>query len=259
MTYLVNVGEFEGPIGLLLQLISSHKLDLFSFSLATVVDDYLACLSEMESNDLEVSSDFVDVAATLVALKVRSLLPTPDDGSMIEELSGADERELLLLRLVEAAIYRDVSGEFAQRMAESSRTFPRAVGPDPEVIRTVADPLVSITIGDLTRALEALVDEDHQSTIDASHITVAPVGIHEVGARMLTVLLEASGNLPFREVVAFARSRYEVVVCFLVLLEAFRLGLVELEGQDGVQVSVASLADVETESRFRALLEELNS
>jgi chromatin segregation and condensation protein Rec8/ScpA/Scc1 (kleisin family) len=131
------------------------------------------------------------------------------------------------------------------------------VGPDPEAIRSAADPLLSLTIRDLTRALEALLDDDVQGEIDASHITVAPVPISEVGRKLLDALLEAPSDLSFREVVGFAQSRYEVVVCFLVLLEAFRLGLIGLEGQDGVEVSIGALGSEAAQSRFQALLEEL--
>lgn len=255
MSYHVSAGEFEGPIGLLLNLISAQKLDLFEFSISALVDDYLCALADMKDMNLEISTEFLGVAATLIGLKARRLLPNGVEDSEEEDWSSADEREVLLIRLIEAAMFRDVSEELRQYAAITATSIARAVGPPPEFLNDVPDPLDSVKVEHLTAALGRLLAQVDSQHVDSSHITVSPVSAKQVGERLLEAM-EAKETASFSEMVGFASTRYEVIVCFLVLLEAFRLGLVDLSGEESVEVSASSLSTLGQRERFLHLLEE---
>lgn len=252
----MSAGEFEGPIGLLLNLISAQKLDLFELSISALVDDYLAALAAMKDMDLEVSTEFLGVAATLIGLKARRLVPHGVEEFEEEEWSSTDEREVLLIRLIEAAMFRDVSEELRQYLSITATSIPRTVGPPPEFLGDVADPLESVKVEDLTAALSRLLARADSQHVDASHITISPVSAKQVGERLLEAI-DANAVGSFSEMVGFASTRYEVIVCFLVLLEAFRLGLVDLSGEESVAVSAGSLSEFGQRERFLQLLEEI--
>ena len=109
MPYEVQTPVFEGPFDLLLHLILREQVDLYEVSLSTIVDGYLAELERMEQLDLEVASEFLLIAATLVELKSRRLLPVGDDLDLDEELALWEERDLLLHRLVECKTFKEAA------------------------------------------------------------------------------------------------------------------------------------------------------
>ena len=92
---------YEGPFDLLLHLILRQEVDLWEVSLAAIVDEYLGELDRMETLDLEIATEFLLIAATLIELKTRRLLPTPEDLELDEELLRFEERDLLIARLLE--------------------------------------------------------------------------------------------------------------------------------------------------------------
>ena len=100
---------YEGPLDLLLQLILKEQVDLYEVDLATIVDAYLAEVERLQALDLEVATEFLLIAATLVELKTRRLLPGHDDGDLDEELALWSERDLLLARLLECKTFKDVA------------------------------------------------------------------------------------------------------------------------------------------------------
>src|SRR5262245_59189725 len=107
--YEVRTEAFEGPFDLLLHLILKEEVDLWDISLMSIVDAYLNELERMERLDLEVATEFLLIAATLVELKARRLLPTPEDVELDEELLRFEERDLLLARLLECKTFKDVA------------------------------------------------------------------------------------------------------------------------------------------------------
>ena len=110
MAYAVSTEVFEGPFDLLLHLILREQVDLYEISLARIVDAYLAELERMESLDLDVATEFLLIAATLVELKARRLLPDREDVDLDEELALWEERDLLLARLLECKTFKDAAG-----------------------------------------------------------------------------------------------------------------------------------------------------
>ena len=109
MAYEVTTPVYEGPFDLLLHLILREQVDLYEVSLAAIVDAYLAELERIQSLDLDVATEFLLIAATLVELKARRLLPGRDDVDLDEELALWEERDLLLARLLECKTFKDVA------------------------------------------------------------------------------------------------------------------------------------------------------
>src|SRR5947209_19690068 len=134
MPYEVQTPVFEGPFDLLLHLIMREQVDVYEVSLITIVDAYLAELDRMQSAetrlDLDVATEFLLIAATLIELKARRLLPGVDDADLDEEFSLWEERDLLLARLLECKTFKDAARCLAQLGNEADRSFPRLAGPE---------------------------------------------------------------------------------------------------------------------------------
>src|SRR5262245_6756165 len=109
MPYAVVTPTYEGPFELLLHLILRDEVDLYEISLVDIVDAYLAELERMETCDLDIATEFLLIAATLVELKSRRLLPLDDDGDLDDELALWEERDLLLSRLLECKTFKDAA------------------------------------------------------------------------------------------------------------------------------------------------------
>ena len=126
MGYEVRTAVYEGPFDLLLHLILRQEVDLWELSLATIVDEYLTELERLESLDLDVATEFLLIAATLVELKTRRLLPAPSDLDLDEDLLRFEERDLLLARLLECKTFKDAARAISALMRRAERSVARA-------------------------------------------------------------------------------------------------------------------------------------
>ena len=126
----VSTPVFEGPFDLLLHLILKEQVDIYEINLSIIVDSYLAEIAKFESLDLELATEFLLIAATLVELKARRLLPGREDVDIYEELGLWEERDLLLARLLECKTFKDVGQVFAQLADAADRSYVRRAGPD---------------------------------------------------------------------------------------------------------------------------------
>src|SRR5690348_2145236 len=130
MGYEVTTPVFEGPFDLLLHLILKEEVDLWEIKLERIVDAFVAELEKMERLDLEVTTEFLLIAATLVDLKSRRLLPGREDVDLDEELMRFEERDLLLARLLECKTFQDAAKEIHARMQNAGRSYARTAGPE---------------------------------------------------------------------------------------------------------------------------------
>jgi segregation and condensation protein A len=227
MPYEVQTPVFEGPFDLLLHLILQEQVDLYEVSLATIVDGYLRELERMEQLELEVASGFLLIAATLVELKSRRLLPVGDDLDLDEELAVWEERDLLLHRLVECKTFKQAAIALQVLAGEAGRSHARAVGVDDRYVGLMPDLLEGVDAEEVRRAfLRAMVPKP-VPRIDLEH--VAPIRISVTDA--ITELVEELprlGRTTFRGLTVHLVERLHVVVRFLAVLELFKKGLVEL-------------------------------
>lgn len=228
MPYAVQTPVFEGPFDLLLHLILSEQVDLYEVSLASIVDGYLAELERMEDLDLDIASEFLLIAATLVELKSRRLLPHSDEIDLDDELALWEERDLLLHRLVECKTFKEAAVALSALAGEAGRSAGRAVGVDERYAGLVPDLLEGVTPDDLRRAYLRAVTPKPVPRIDLDH--VAPIRASVTDA--ITELVEELpllGRVTFRALTADLVERLAVVVRFLAVLELFKLGMVDLD------------------------------
>src|ERR1019366_8051038 len=134
---------FEGPVDLLLQLVSSHQVELFDIPLAAVVDAFVAEVAGWETVDMQTLSEFLVIAAVLIELKSRRLLPGSDEVDPDEELVGWEERDLLLARLLECQAYGAAADAFAVLAERAARSVPRSAGFDLDFVVHAPDLLRS--------------------------------------------------------------------------------------------------------------------
>ena len=150
MDYVVKTEVFEGPFDLLLHLIARQRVDLWQVSLSRITEDYLAEVRRMRELNLEVATEFLVVAATLLELKAARLLPAPDaDSDEIEAV--LEERDLLFARVLQYRAYKQVAGLFGARLAEQAAYVPRRVGAEDLLRRIVPELLVGVTPEELAR------------------------------------------------------------------------------------------------------------
>ena len=224
----VHLEEFSGPFDMLLQLISKHKLEVTELSLSTVTDEFLRYIRQQgQTWDLEEASHFLVVAATLLDLKVVKLLPGAELEDE-EDLALLEARDLLFARLMQYRAYKDVSGIFAQMMADAPTMLPRTVGLDPDLHGLLPD--VVLGLGpDAFAALGALaLTPKPVPEVATDHVHAPPVSVPEQ-KEILFERIKATGRATFRDLIEDAENRMIVVGRFLALLELYRDGTVRFE------------------------------
>lgn len=228
VAYAVQTPVFQGPFDLLLHLILREQVDLYEISLSTIVDAYLEELARMEHLDLEVATEFLLIAATLIELKAKRLLPGDDDVDLDDDLSLWEERDLLLARLLECKTFKDAALVLEVLHSSAARSVPRTVGPDERYYDLAPDMLEGVTPDQLRDAFLRATAPKPQPRIDLFH--VAPIRASVVDAvAELCHELPRRGRVSFRELTASLAERLEVVVHFLAILELFKQGLVDLQ------------------------------
>jgi segregation and condensation protein A len=228
VTFVVTTPSFSGPVELLLQLISSHDVDILEVPLGPIVDAFVAVLRDdavtLEVEDL---SEFLLIASILLEMKSRSLLPGRDDTEPDEEFIGWEERDVLLARLLELRTYAALSDAFVSLLERAARAFPRLRGVDDGFVVEPPDLLAGVTTALLAGAYLRGIEEKPVPVLRLNHVTVDAVSVAETVVA-LSQRLPAMGSLSFRALTEFLESRIEVIVHFLALLELCKLGLIEL-------------------------------
>ena len=228
MAVEVTTPVYEGPFDLLLQLILKEQVDIYEVNLSTIVDAYLAEIERMQELDLDVATGFLLIAATLVELKARRLLPNPTDVDLDDELALWEERDLLLARLLEAKTFKDVARVFSDLADAADRSFPRTVGPDDRFDGLLPDLLEGTSVRSLQRAAIRALTPKPKPVVDLFHVTPITITVADAVAELIDELPRV-GRISFRRLTADLADRIEVIVRFLALLELFKQGAVELE------------------------------
>ena len=228
MPYEVHLEVFDGPFELLLQLITAQQVDLYEVRLCDIVDGFLAELARLEQLDLEAATEFLLIAATLVELKCRRLLPGSGEVDLDEELALFEARDYLLARLVECKTFSAAAGVLAALEQAAARSFPRRAGPDERLAPPPVDLLAGVTPERIRQAALAGL-----APRPVAHVPVAHVHDDEVSVAAaledLCRRLPGAGRTSFAELTASAGSRAQVVACFLALLELYKQELVDLD------------------------------
>ena len=228
MSLDVSTPVFEGPFDLLLHLILKEQVDIYEVSLSRIVDEYLAEIERMQSLDLDVATEFLLIASTLVELKARRLLPGRDDVDLDDELALWEERDLLLARLLECKTFKDVAAAMSRLAEDASLSFPRLAGPDERFETLVPDLMDGVTAQRLHRAMMRAITPRPVPRIDLFHVAPIRVSVADAVAELLDELPRV-GRISFRRLTADLVERLDVIVRFLALLELYKQGQVELD------------------------------
>lgn len=244
VSYVVATPVFTGPIELLLSLVSNHEVDILEIELAPVVDAFVNEVVRAQGQlPLEQLSDFLLIAAILLEMKSRRLLPGPDDVESDEDFVGWEERDLLLARLLELRAYAAAADLFVGLLDTAARSLPRVTGLDEGFVVTPPDLLAGVTPERLAAAYDKATEEPPTTQVDLSHVTIYAVSVAETVASLARDL-PTRGPTSFRQLVEGIEKRIEIIVHFLAVLELCKLGRVSLgQGQTFGDVQVAWIGD----------------
>jgi len=237
MPYAVQTSVFEGPFDLLLHLILREQVELYDVSLHTIIDAYLAevdgvlAAAEDEDSgsfDLEIATEFLLIAATLIELKTRRLLPAADDGDLDDELGIWEERDLLLARLLECKTFKNAAAAMRGIADDAGLSFARTAGPDERFHELAPDLLANVVPHDLRRAFLSAIAPKPVARVETDHIAPIRASVTDAVTELLEELPRA-GKITFRDLTGSLVERLDVVVRFLAVLELFKSGHVELD------------------------------
>ncbi len=246
----VNTPVYDGPFDLLLQLILKEQVDLYEVNLSRIVDAYLHEIEQMQALDLNVATEFLLIAATLVELKTRRLLPGSGDVDLDEELALWEERDLLLARLIECKTFKDVAQVFSGLADEADLSFPRTVGPDERFAGLMPDLLEGTSLRRFQSAAIRALTPRPEPIVDLFHVNPIKVTVADAVAELIDELPRA-GRISFRRLTADLADRIEVIVRFLAVLELFKQGYVDVDQPDrfgDIEVIWSAPADASAEA-----------
>ncbi len=226
MSYEVRLEVFEGPLDLLLHLITRQRVDIYDVSLATITQEYLAAMGALDELDLETATGFLVVAATLLELKSARLLPRRGDDDAASKL--LEERDLLLARLVECATFRDAGAWIAAGLRVGEAFHGRAVTLEERFVDLAPDLLARVRVADVARAAERVLAPRPVLELDTSHVSPIRASVKDAIAE-ISATLQVNETLSFDELCRDRPERIEVVVRFLALLELFKAGAIDLD------------------------------
>jgi segregation and condensation protein A len=231
MTYKVKLDVFEGPLDLLLYLIKKEEIDIYDIPIARITDQYMEYLELMKLLDLNIAGEFLVMAATLMHIKSRMLLP-PDQ--LTEEEDEADPRAELVKRLLEYKKFKEAASELAHMESHQKHFFPR-VGAGAEGAEGTAPEFFEANLFDLITAFTKVLKDIPRETfheVIKDEFTVSEK-MHDI----IHILVERP-KIFFTELFKVAKNKREIVTTFLALLELIRI-------KEIVIIQVAPFAEIE--------------
>lgn len=221
---------FEGPLDLLLYLVRKHEIDVFDIPIAVIIGKYLEYLDAMKDLDIDLASEFLVMAATLLQIKSRMVLPMPPAGEDEEALEGGpDPREELVRRLLEYCMYKDAAQQLTDFTTLGWDVFTRGYREKVETAAEEEIPFSEVDAFALVSALSAVL----AASADKTTVEITPESI-SVREKMLHILSVLTGRdtMQFSALLSGGAGRAEMIALFLAVLELTKLGMTRL-GQSG--------------------------
>jgi segregation and condensation protein A len=221
--YRVALDAFEGPLDLLLHLIRKEEVDIYNIPIGRITEQYMAYLNTMRALDINIAGEFVVMAATLMLIKSRMLLPKDEKPSKDEDLEVLDPRLDLVRQLVEYKRYKDAANDFAQREFLRNAMYPKGGKPEklPESPADVSQKLGDIGMLELLNAFKRVL-ERAKETVSFGHLKMMRWRVPD---KISTILgkLSVHTNIRFDALFDSDAPKGEIIVTFVALLELLRL------------------------------------
>ncbi|WP_327227244.1 segregation and condensation protein A [Streptomyces platensis] len=231
--FTLHLDNFEGPFDLLLQLISKHKLDVTEVALSKVTDEFMAHIRAMGPDwDLDQTTEFLVVAATLLDLKAARLLPAAEVEDEAD-LALLEARDLLFARLLQYRAYKRIADIFSGRLADEARCHPRTVGLEPQLAELLPEVVISTGAEGFAQLAVKAMQPKARPQVYVDHIHAPLVSVREQAEVVMARLREA-GESSFQELCADAPDTLTVVARFLALLELYRERVVVLDQEEAL-------------------------
>ncbi|MCX2733007.1 segregation/condensation protein A [Saccharopolyspora sp. NFXS83] len=229
--FTVRLDNFEGPFDLLLQLISQHRMDVTEVALHKVTDEFIAYTKALgEHWNLDETTEFLVVAATLLDLKAARLLPAAEVEDE-DDLALLEARDLLFARLLQYRAYKQVAALFGELEAGALRRYPRSVALEPRFEGLLPEVMIGVGPQRLAEIAAAVFRPKPPPSVSLDHIHQHQVSVREHAA-MLRVRLAELGAADFSTLVEDCEHTVEIVARFLALLELFREKVLAFEQED---------------------------
>ncbi|MFD7167577.1 segregation and condensation protein A [Streptomyces violascens] len=231
--FTVRLANFEGPFDLLLQLISKHKMDVTEVALSKVTDEFMAHIRGMGPDwDLDQTTEFLVVAATLLDLKAARLLPAAEVEDEAD-LALLEARDLLFARLLQYRAYKRIADIFSERLDEEARRYPRTVGLEAHLAELLPEVVISIGAEGFAKLAVKAMQPKAKPQVYVDHIHAPLVSVREQ-AEIVVARLREAGEVSFRMLAEDAPDTLTVVARFLALLELYREKAVVLDQDEAL-------------------------
>ena len=229
--FSLHLSNFDGPFDLLLQLISKHKMDITEIALGAVTDEFIAYIKQLENADsgwdLDKTTEFLVVAATLLDLKAAKLLPS---GQVDDEadLALLEARDLLFARLLQYRAFKEIASIFTERIDREEKSFARLVALEPHLAQLLPEVLIGVGAQRFAAIANRVLTPKTSPVFSIDHLHQPTVNVAEQASKIVEQL-RRTGRMTFRGLTADAENTLVVIARFLALLELYKEGVIRFE------------------------------
>ena len=229
--FSLHLSNFDGPFDLLLQLISKHKMDITEIALGAVTDEFIAYIKQLENADsgwdLDKTTEFLVVAATLLDLKAAKLLPS---GQVDDEadLALLEARDILFARLLQYRAFKEIASIFTERIDREEKSFARLVALEPHLAQLLPEVLIGVGAQRFAAIANRVLTPKTSPVFSIDHLHQPTVSVAEQASKIVEQL-RRTGRMTFRGLTADAENTLVVIARFLALLELYKEGVIRFE------------------------------
>ena len=215
--YRVQLDQFQGPLDLLLYFIRRDEIDIYDIPIAQITAEYLQLIEDIKAMNLSVAGEFILMAATLMNIKSKMLLPRPE---FDDEGDPIDPRLELVNQLVEYQRFKDISSELSLKSHNQSFLHKRPIEQVTEGLEDVGQYLKNITLFDLSQYFKEAMDR--MPVITAYELKREPISL-DIKKQFILKSFDGDGALTFKHLLSNCKDKLEVIVTFLAILDLMRL------------------------------------